>query len=50
MWTENSTDSHVTLPWTTTATPNGARTLVVTVRDATGATGTASVAVTVQNP
>ncbi len=50
VWTENSTDSHVTVPWTTTSTPNGARTLVVTVRDATGATGTASVAVTVQNP
>jgi hypothetical protein len=34
----------------TTNTPNGTRTLVVTVRDAAGATGTASVTVTVQNP
>jgi hypothetical protein len=50
VWSESSTDTHVTLPWVTTNTPNGARTLVVTVRDATGATGTASVAVTVQNP
>ncbi len=50
VWTENSADSHVALPWVTTNTPNGARTLVVTVRDAAAATGTASVAVTVQNP
>jgi hypothetical protein len=50
VWSESSTDTHVALPWVTTNTPNGARTLVVTVRDATGATGTASVAVTVQNP
>jgi len=50
VWSESSTDSHVTLPWVTTSTPNGARTLLVTVRDAAGATGTAAVAVTVQNP
>jgi hypothetical protein len=50
VWSESSTDSHVTLPWVTTSTPNGARTLLVTVRDAAGATGTAGVAVTVQNP
>jgi hypothetical protein len=50
VWTESSTSNHVALPWTTTSTPNGSRTLVVTVRDPTGATGTASVTVTVQNP
>jgi hypothetical protein len=50
VWSESSTDTHVALPWVTTSTPNGARTLVVTVRDAADATGTASVAVTVQNP
>jgi hypothetical protein len=50
VWSESSTDTHVALPWVTTSTPNGARTLVVTVRDPANATGTASVAVTVQNP
>jgi Domain of unknown function (DUF1929)/Glyoxal oxidase N-terminus/PKD domain/Bacterial Ig domain len=50
VWSESSTDTHVALPWVTTSTPNGARTLVVTVRDSANATGTASVAVTVQNP
>jgi hypothetical protein len=50
VWSETSANSHVTLPWTTTGTANGARTLVVTVRDAANATGTASVTVTVQNP
>jgi len=50
VWSETSTSSHVTLPWTTTGTANGSRTLVVTVRDAANATGTASVTVTVQNP
>jgi hypothetical protein len=50
VWSEGSTSTHVTLPWVTTSTPNGSRTLVVTVRDAAGASGTASVAVTVQNP
>jgi len=39
----------VTLPWETTRTPNGAQTLTVTVRDSAGATGTATVPVTVQN-
>jgi hypothetical protein len=34
----------------TTSGPNGARTLVVTVRDGAGATGSASVTVTVANP
>jgi Domain of unknown function (DUF1929)/Glyoxal oxidase N-terminus/PKD domain/Bacterial Ig domain len=50
VWTETSSSTHVTLPWVTTGTPNGARTLLVTVQDATGATGTTTVAVTVQNP
>ena len=50
VWSESSSDNHVALPWVTTNTPNGTRTLVVTVRDAAGATGTASVTVTVQNP
>jgi hypothetical protein len=50
VWNETSTSTHVALPWITTNTPNGARTLVVTVRDAANATGTASVSVTVNNP
>jgi hypothetical protein len=50
VWSESSTASHVTLPWVTGGTPNGARTLMVTVADAANATGTATVAVTVQNP
>jgi hypothetical protein len=50
VWNEASTNTHVALPWVTTNTPNGSRTLVVTVRDPTGATGTASVTVTVSNP
>jgi hypothetical protein len=50
VWTESSSDNHVALPWVTTSTANGSRTLVVTVRDAANATGTASVTVTVQNP
>jgi hypothetical protein len=50
VWSESSTSNHVTLPWVTTSTPNGARTLVVTVQDPGTGTGTASVQVTVQNP
>jgi hypothetical protein len=50
VWSESSSSNHVTLPWITTSTPDGSRTLVVTARDAAGATGTASVTVTVQNP
>jgi hypothetical protein len=50
VWSQASTDNHVALPWVTTSTPNGQRTLVVTVRDPANATGTASVAVTVSNP
>jgi Bacterial Ig domain len=46
-----ATDSgvHVTLPWNTPGTPNGATTLSATVRDASGATGSASMPVTVGN-
>src|SRR5688572_128271 len=47
--TENSTATHVTLPWTTTSTPHGPQTLVASVRDAAGNTGSGSVGVTVQN-
>jgi hypothetical protein len=50
VWSESSSADHVALPWVTTSTPNGSRTLLVTVRDAAGGTGTASVTVTVQNP
>ena len=39
----------VSLPWSTTGTPNGAQTLSVTARDATGNTGMASITVTVAN-
>ena len=49
VWTESSSNTFVTLPWETPHTPNGAQTLTVTVRDATGATGVATVPVTVQN-
>ena len=44
-----SSTGPVSLPWVTLATPNGAQTLSVAVRDATGNTGTASVTVTVAN-
>jgi hypothetical protein len=50
VWSESASSNHVALPWVTTSTPDGSRTLVVAVRDAAGATGTASVTVTVQNP
>jgi hypothetical protein len=40
----------VSLPWVTTNGTNGAKTLVVTVRDSAGATGSGSVTVTVANP
>jgi len=50
VWSQSSTDVPTALPWVTTNTPNGQRTLVVTVRDSTNATGTASVSVTVSNP
>ena len=50
VWSQSSTDVPAALPWVTTNTPNGQRTLVVTVRDSANATGTASVSVTVSNP
>jgi hypothetical protein len=50
VWSQSTSDAPATLPWVTTQTPNGPQTLVVTVRDAANATGTSSVAVTVQNP
>ncbi|HEV8640419.1 MAG TPA: galactose oxidase-like domain-containing protein, partial [Methylomirabilota bacterium] len=48
LWTESSPDTHVTLPWDTTKTPNGPQTLTVTVQSSIR-TGSASVDVTVQN-
>lgn len=50
VWSESVSGNPVSLPWVTTNTPNGQRTLVVTVRDSANATGTSSVTVTVQNP
>jgi hypothetical protein len=50
VWSEATASRPASLPWVTTQTPNGARTLVVDVRDGAGATGSASVAVTVANP
>jgi len=50
VWSESVSGNPVTLPWVTTNTANGVRTLTVTVRDSANATGTASVTVTVQNP
>ena len=49
VWSESQSATHVTLPWVTSNTPDGPQTLTVTVRDAAGATGTASVNVIVQN-
>lgn len=50
VWSQSVSGNPVSLPWVTTNTPNGTRTLVVTVRDSANATGTSSVTVTVQNP
>ena len=50
VWSESNADRPASLPWVTTGGTNGAKTLVVTVRDSAGATGTASVTVTVSNP
>jgi len=50
VWSESVSGNPVALPWVTTSTPNGVRTLTVTVRDSANATGTSSVTVTVQNP
>jgi PKD repeat protein len=48
VWTESSSRAHVTLPWNTTKTPNGAQTVTATVQSSTR-TGSASVTVSVQN-
>jgi len=45
----NDPGVHVTLPWNTAATPNGATTLSATVQDASGATASISLPVTVGN-
>jgi hypothetical protein len=47
----SATDSgvHVTLPWDTPGTPNGATTLTATVQDATGNSGSTSIPVTAGN-
>ena len=45
----NDPGVHVTLPWNTAATPNGATTLSATVQDAGGATASISLPVTVGN-
>ncbi|HEY3101881.1 MAG TPA: Ig-like domain-containing protein [Methylomirabilota bacterium] len=50
VWSESNADRPASLPWVTTGGTNGTKTLVVTVRDSAGATGTASVTVTVSNP
>ncbi|MGH7389757.1 MAG: hypothetical protein ACREM3_09910 [Candidatus Rokuibacteriota bacterium] len=50
LWEESSSNTHVTLPWETPRLVNGPQTFTTTVRDAAGATGSASVTVTVQNP
>ena len=50
VWNEATANRPASLPWVTTNGPNGTQTLVVTVRDSAGATGTASVTVTVSNP
>jgi galactose oxidase-like protein/glyoxal oxidase-like protein/PKD domain-containing protein/Big-like domain-containing protein len=50
LWTESSSSTHVTLPWDTTRVPNGPATLTVSVQDAAGRSGTATVDILVQNP
>jgi len=47
--TANDAGVHVTLPWSTAATPNGATTLSATVQDASGSSGSISMPVTVGN-
>jgi hypothetical protein len=44
-----SSTGPVSIPWTTTAVPDGAQTLTASVKDATGNTGSANVAVMVSN-
>ncbi len=50
VWNESTGDRPASLPWVTTNGTNGTKTLVVTVRDSAGATGSSSVTVTVANP
>jgi hypothetical protein len=50
VWTEATASRPATLPWVTTNGPNGPQTLVVSVADSAGATGSGSVGVTVSNP
>jgi hypothetical protein len=50
VWNETNGDRPATLPWVTTNGTNGTKTLVVNARDSAGATGSASVTVTVANP
>jgi hypothetical protein len=47
--TASAPQTHVTLSWDTAQTPDGARTLLVTVRDSAGRLGSRAVPVTVQN-
>jgi hypothetical protein len=47
--TATNSDRPASLPWTTTSVPNGATTLTVNVKDASGNTGSGSVDVTVAN-
>jgi hypothetical protein len=47
--TATSSATHVTLAWDTRQTPDGLRTLLVSVRDAAGRVGSRGVTVTVQN-
>jgi hypothetical protein len=49
VYTGDSSSRPASLPWDTTRTPNGTQTLVVSVRDSAGATGSGSVTVNVQN-
>jgi hypothetical protein len=47
--TTTSSNGPISLPWSTTAADNGAKTATVSVRDSANATGRASVTVTVAN-
>jgi len=47
--TATTSNGPVSIPWSTTGTPNGSRTVTVTVRDSAGATGSATRMVNVAN-
>jgi hypothetical protein len=49
VWTEANGSRPASFPWTTTSGPNGATTLTVSVKDASGNTGSTGVNVTVSN-